>query len=181
MSAFSLTGWDLFAVAIILISSIMAFARGLMREVFSIVAFIAAGFAAVLFAPMFEQLAAGLVQVALLRILVVGGVIFIAVFILITVATSSLAKALHKSGEIGALDRAAGLVFGAGRGILVLALVVVLFHHVTGPSAPMPDWLLKARTYPVLDSAARGIEVFVPKARDYINERRKTESAAPPT
>ncbi len=45
----------------------------------------------------------------------------------------------------------------------------------------MPDWLIKARTYPVLDSAARGIEVFVPKARDYINERRKTESAAPPT
>jgi membrane protein required for colicin V production len=181
MSALHLTGWDLFAVSIILLSSIMAFARGLLRELFSILAFIGAAAAALYIRPLLSPLVMNFVQPAIMAELLTAGVLFLGVFVIITFATSSLAKTLHKSGEIGALDRGAGLVFGAARGILVLALIVLLLHHVTGPSAPMPDWLTSARTYPVLNGAANGLEAFVPKARDYINEKRKPESAAPPT
>ncbi len=104
MSAFSLTGWDLFAVAIILISSIMAFARGLMREVFSIVAFIAAAAAALYARPLLSPLLKNFVQPALMAELLAALVLFLVVFVIVTVATSSLAKFAHKSGEIGALD-----------------------------------------------------------------------------
>mgnify|MGYP000091251164 CR=1 FL=1 len=111
--------------------------------------------------------------------LAAAGILFLGVFVIVTVATSTLAKAIHRSGEIGALDRGAGLAFGAARGILALALFVVLWHHITGPSAPMPDWLAKARTYPALNVVANGLETLIPKAQDYINEKRKAESAAP--
>ena len=181
MSGLELTGWDFFAVSIILLSSVMAFARGLMRELFSILAFIGAALAALVLRPILSPLVMNFVQPALMAELLTAGVLFLGVFVIITFATSSLAKALHKSGEIGALDRGAGLVFGAARGILVLALIILLMHHVTGPSAPMPEWLTKARTYPVLNSVSDGLEAFVPKAKAYIDERRQSESASPPT
>lgn len=179
MGGFELTWFDLVVVAIVLISSIMAFARGLLREVFSIVAFIAAAAAALYLRPLLTPLLSGFIQQALFAELAAAGILFLGVFVIVTVATSTLAKAIHRSGEIGALDRGAGLVFGAARGILALALFVVLWHHITGPSAPMPDWLAKARTYPALNVAANGLEALIPKAQDYINEKRKAESAAP--
>jgi len=110
-----------------------------------------------------------------------AGLIFIVVFIVITLLTSTVAKAAHKSGEIGALDRGAGLLFGAARGVLVLALFVLLMRHITGaPQAPMPDWLSGARTYPVLAKAADALDVFVPEARDYIKAKAHSESLPKP-
>lgn len=175
------TAFDFAVIAIILISSIMAFARGLLREVFSIVAFIGGAIAALYVRPFVTPLLTGFIQPQILAELAAAGILFLGVFVIITFLTSTAAKAIHRSGEIGSVDRAAGLAFGAARGVLVLALFVLLMRHITGESAPMPDWLSKARTYPVLESAAKGLETFVPKARDYINERRQPESALPPT
>jgi membrane protein required for colicin V production len=179
MGDLHLNAFDLAAIAIILISSIMAFARGLLREVFSIVAFIGAAAAAyygyAFVAPMLSAIGPPTIAKLAAAIL-----LFIVAFVIITVLTSTLAKAAHKSGEIGALDRGAGLLFGAARGVLVLALFVLLMRHITGaPQAPMPNWLADARTYPVLESAAEGIESFVPQARDYIKEKRAAESGSP--
>jgi membrane protein required for colicin V production len=179
MAGMTLTWFDLIVVIIILISSIMAFARGLLREVFSIVAFIGAAIAALYLRGALTPLLSNFIHQALFAEMAAAVILFLGVFVVVTVATSSLAKAIHRSGEIGALDRGAGLIFGAARGVLALALFVVLWHHITGPSAPMPDWLAKARTYPVLNVAANGLEAFVPKAQDYINERRRAESATP--
>jgi membrane protein required for colicin V production len=183
MSGLHLTVFDFAAVAIVLLSSIMAFARGLLREVFSIVAFLVAAWLVVLEANhrLIAPLVEGVVQPKLLADGITWAAVFLLVFALVTVLTSSLAKAIHRSGEIGALDRGAGLVFGAARGVLVLALFVLLMRHITGaPQAPMPDWLSQARTYPVLESAAKALEAFVPEARDIIKEKQKSESGAPP-
>lgn len=179
MAGMTLTWFDLIVVVVILISSIMAFARGLLREVFSIVAFIGAAAAALYLRPLLTPLLSTFIHQTLFAEIAAAGILFIGVFVVVTVGTSTLAKAIHSSGEIGALDRGAGLVFGAARGILALALFVVLWHHITGPTAPMPDWLRNARTYPVLNVAANGLEAFVPKAQNYINERRRAESASP--
>ncbi len=55
-----------------------------------------------------------------------GLLIFLVVFIAITVVTSAVAKTAHQSTEIGSFDRAAGLAFGILRGVLVVALFVLL-------------------------------------------------------
>ncbi|MGE3302143.1 MAG: CvpA family protein [Hyphomonadaceae bacterium] len=173
------TAFDFLAIAIILISSIMAFARGLLREVFSIVAFVGAAVAAIYLRPVLSPMLRDLVRPAILAELAAAGILFLVVFVAITLLTSTVAKAAHRSGEIGAIDRGAGLVFGAARGILVLALAILLMRQVTNENTPMPKMVAEARTYPVLSSVAEGLEAFVPKAKEAISKRNGAESAPP--
>jgi membrane protein required for colicin V production len=177
MEGLGLTAFDAVALAVVLISAVMAFARGLIREVFSIVAFFAAILAAIwgyrYVAPMLE----GAVGNPLFATLFAGFLIFLVVFVAITVITSIVAKAAHSSGEIGALDRGAGLLFGAARGILIVSLFVLLVRAVTGPpeTAPpsaTPSWMQEAKLYPFFSSTASVLESLGPQARTYIRERR---------
>lgn len=184
MEGLGLTAFDAVALAVVLISAVMAFARGLIREVFSIVAFFAAIFAAIwgyrFVAPMLE----GAVGNPLFATLFAGFLIFLVVFVAITVVTSMVAKAAHNSGEIGTLDRGAGLLFGAARGILIVSLFVLLVRAVTGPAevAPQaitPSWMTEAKFYPFFDRTASVLEGLGPRARTYMREREAETSAEP--
>ncbi len=181
------TWFDFAALVVLGLSGVMAFARGLIREVFSIIAFIGAAIAAVFFAGMlrpmvesFTPLSGPLASVA------AGLVIFLVVFIVITVVTSTVAKTAHQSTEIGSFDRAAGLAFGVLRGVLVVSLFVLLMRQTmvedtTQPADPMQDAIRGARTYPIYDSVASALEAVLPQARQRahdIIERRRGESSA---
>jgi membrane protein required for colicin V production len=180
MEALSLNAFDAIALAIILISGIMAFARGLLREVFSIVAFIGAALAALYLRHFVVPLLAGMFQPPIVAEIAAAILVFLVVFIVITVFTSMLAKAVHQSAEIGMLDRLAGLAFGVLRGVLILALFVLLMRHITGaPQAPMPAWLTQARLYPILEKAAVTLESVIPEARNYIREKAAPDAAQP--
>jgi membrane protein required for colicin V production len=186
------TWFDFAALVVLGLSGVMAFARGLIREVFSIIAFIGAAIAAVFFAGLlrpivesFTPLSGPLASVA------AGLLIFLVVFIVITVITSTVAKTAHQSTEIGSFDRAAGLAFGILRGVLVVSLFVLLMRQTTvedttQPADPMQDAIRGARTYPIYNGVASALEAVLPQARDRardIIDRRESESAPipPPT
>lgn len=176
MEGLGLTWFDTAALAVVLISGLMAFARGLIREVFSIVAFGAAFVAAWLGYGLLAPSLEGMLGNLLFASIGAGFLIFLVVFVGVTVLTSVIAKAAHQSEEIGALDRAAGLFFGAARGILIVALCVLILRAVTGPAettpqAPRPDWLTQARLYPFFERAAIVLERMGPKAGAYVRER----------
>jgi membrane protein required for colicin V production len=180
MEALSLNAFDAVALAIILISGIMAFARGLLREVFSIVAFIGAGLAALYLSHMVVPLLAGTFKPPIVAEFAAAILVFLVVFIAVTLVTSMLTKAVHQSPEIGMLDRLTGLAFGVLRGVLILALVVLLMRHITGaPQAPMPTWMTEARLYPILEKAAVTVESVIPKARNFIREKTAPDQAQP--
>jgi membrane protein required for colicin V production len=184
-----LTWFDFAALVVLGLSGVMAFARGLIREVFSIIAFIGAAIAAVFFAGMLRPVVESFTPISgWLASVVAGLLIFLIVFIVITVITSTVAKQAHQSTEIGSFDRAAGLAFGILRGVVVVALFV-LFMRQTGvqdpsePADPMQDSIRNARTYPIYDGVASGLEAILPQARQRardIIERREGESAPIP-
>lgn len=187
MDGIGITWFDLAALAIVAFSAIMAFARGLIREIFSIAAFIGAAIAAVYLAergrPIVEKLTS---LEGSLATVAAGLLIFLVVFFLIMLLTSVVAKTAHQSTEIGAFDRAGGLAFGALRGVLVVALFVLLMRQTTdspivSPQAAMPAAIVNARTYPIYESVAIAIERLLPQARqrahDIIENRRQPESA----
>ncbi|MBN8606675.1 MAG: CvpA family protein [Caulobacterales bacterium] len=179
------TWFDFAGLVVLGLSGVMAFARGLIREVFSIIAFIGGAIAAVFFAGMlrpfvesFTPLAGPLASVA------AGLLVFLVVFIVITVITSTVAKTAHQSTEIGSFDRAAGLAFGILRGVLVVSLFVLLMRQTTdAPADPMQDAVRGARTYPIYSSVASALEAVLPRAgqraRDIL-ERQEGESAPIP-
>lgn len=185
------TWFDFAALVVLGLSGVMAFARGLIREMFSIIAFIGAAIAgyysAGLLAPFVESvtpLSGWLAAVA------AGLLVFLVVFIVITVIVSSVAKQAHQSTEIGSFDRAAGLAFGILRGVLVVSLLVLVIRSTIGsdtttPADPMRDAIRGARTYPIYDSVATALEVILPRAseraRDIIDRREGESAPIPPT
>lgn len=184
------TWFDFAALAVLGLSGVMAFARGLIREMFSIIAFIGAGIAAFYFAQPLAPLMQRVTPFSgLVAVIAAGLAIFLVVFITITVIVSSLAKTAHQSTEIGSFDRAAGLAFGVLRGILVVSLLVLLVRRttdsdITASADPLQDSIRGARTYPMYDSVASVLEVILPRAgeraRDMIERRRGESATIPP-
>jgi membrane protein required for colicin V production len=185
-----LTWFDFAALVVLGLSGVMAFARGLIREVFSIIAFIGGAIAAVFFAGMLRPLVESVTPLSgPLASVAAGLLIFLIVFIAITVITSTVAKQAHQSTEIGSFDRAAGLAFGVLRGVLVVSLFVLLMRQTepaepTSPADPMQDAIRGARTYPIYDGVARGLEAVLPQARertrDMINGQKGESAPIPP-
>jgi membrane protein required for colicin V production len=177
--------FDIVALVVIGLSSIMAFARGLIREVFSIVAFVAALIAALTGHRLLLPYLDGMINNPLIAAIASGVLIFLIVYIAITILTGILAKAAHSSGEIGALDRGGGLIYGFARGFLIIAVAVVMVRSVTGPSdttpqAAQPEWLTKAQTYPYFEQAAVVLEGLVPKFNDYMKQRHQEGKSVVP-
>jgi membrane protein required for colicin V production len=195
-----LTWFDFAALAILGLSGVMAFARGLIREVFSIIAFIGGGvagyFLAVPLAPFIQNVTP---LDSWLAALAAGLLVFLVVFIAITLIVSSLAKTVHQSTEIGGFDRAAGLAFGILRGVAFVALGVLLLRQTSDPALPVepPDNVAEchatydqlqgavrcARSYPMYEAVAAAFAVVLPRVQQRtsdIIERRRGESAPIP-
>lgn len=177
--------FDIIALVVIGLSSIMAFARGLIREVFSIVAFVAALIAALAGHRLMLPYVDGMINNPLIAAFASGVLIFLIVYVGITILTGILAKAAHSSGEIGALDRGGGLIYGFARGFLIMAVAVVMVRSVTGPSdttpqASAPEWLTSAQTYPYFDKAAQALEGLVPQFNDYMKKRHEEGKSVVP-
>ena len=186
---FGLTWFDFAAFIIVAMSGVMAFARGLIREVFSIVAFIGAAIAGVFFSPMFQGMVENLTDFEGSPARLAAGVaIFLIVYIAVTVVTSAVAKTVHQSTEIGKFDRAAGLAFGVLRGVVIGALLVLFLRNTAeNPSNPresMPEDIVSARSYPIFETVAVAMETTLPqaqqRARDIIENGSRAESTPIP-
>src|SRR5262245_21983936 len=95
-----LTWLDFACLVVLGVSGVMAFARGLIREVFSVIAFFGGGIAAVFFAGVMRPFIESVTPLSGWLAAVAGGLlVFLVVFIVITVITSTVAKQAHQSTE----------------------------------------------------------------------------------
>ena len=185
-----LTWFDFAAAAVVLLSAVMSFARGFIRELFSVIAFVA-GIIAALFL-FFSGITRPIVENftplnGMLADLAGGLAVFLIVFIIITVITASLAKTAHESTEVGSFDRAAGLAFGLLRGVLFVSALFVLPVHLMGADQGEAGFyrnaVVNARTYPIYSSVASAILMLAPKGQQRVRdiiERQRGESAPIP-
>ncbi|NSY37152.1 CvpA family protein [Leisingera sp. ANG59] len=131
---------------VIVVSALLAYSRGFVREAMAIAGWIAAGVLAFIFAPQVEPLMA--------EIPVIGDFIadscelsiiaaFAAVFALALIVVSfftPLFSTLVQRSALGGLDQGAGFFFGVLRGILLIAIAFFLYDVVmTGQSFTIVD------------------------------------------
>ena len=138
---------DGIALALVVVSAILAWARGLVRETLAIAGWVVAAAAAFAFAPAVEPL---MREIPVLRDVIGGscelGVLagFVAVFaaalIVMSLFTPLLAGAVQNSA-VGPIDQGLGLVFGVVRGVALIAVAFVVYDRVLGGAggAPMVD------------------------------------------
>jgi membrane protein required for colicin V production len=129
---------DGIVLAIIIVSAILAYARGIVRETLSILGWIVAGIAAFAFAPAVEPL---IREIPVLRdvigancelgILAGFAVVFAIALVIVSLFTPLLSGAVQNSA-IGPIDQGLGLLFGVARGVLLVAIALVVYDRVLG-------------------------------------------------
>ncbi|MBV5276145.1 MAG: CvpA family protein [Lamprocystis purpurea] len=116
---------DIAIVAIILVSALIGLARGLIREVLSLAVWVAAlGVAYLYHKGVADALTAQIAQPNVRAGVAFVGLVLI-VLILGSIIGALLTALIDKTGLTG-LDRLLGLIFGAGRGGVVVAMAVFL-------------------------------------------------------
>ncbi|MAN46901.1 MAG: CvpA family protein [Hyphomonas sp.] len=152
----SITAFDAIAVAVIVISAIMAFARGFLREVATLGAFIGALAAAYYARKFFRDDLASLVPEGMepwtadLFLVIVA---FIIVYVIVAWLGQRLSKNIQGADGIGMFDHIAGLFFGIARGFIALVFFAVLLNLALDDSR-IPDWIQNSATYPALSNMA---------------------------
>lgn len=131
---------DAVVAGVLLLSGVLAWSRGFVREMLSIGGWILAAFAALYLAPWLDPLlreapaigsflssSCSLAKLAAFSVAFAGSLIVISIF------TPLLSNAVEES-VLGPLDKAAGFLFGVARGVVLVAVVYLIYLQIVPPA-----------------------------------------------
>jgi membrane protein required for colicin V production len=155
-----MNAFDLAIVAIIALSALFAFARGIIREVIALGAWIAGFIAAIAYAGALANALPWLNMTPVAKQALAFVLILVVVLIVGALIARVLAGLIRAVG-LGFMDRILGLVFGVARGLIV----VVAFALVAGVTAlPKRDWWQNSTLGEPLAQAALSLKPYLPRA-----------------
>ena len=129
-------------LAIMFISAVLAMIRGFVREVLSIVSWVAAAVAAFLLYERVLPYAKQYIPQELVAAGVSAAAVFLVTLVIVSYITMRISDFVLDS-RIGALDRTLGFVFGAVRGLLLVVVAMMFFNWFVQPDQ-QPEWVLDA-------------------------------------
>ena len=124
-----MNGTDYAIIVLLAISCIAGLLRGLLREVISLLTWVAAVWLAWQFSSVLEPHLGGALREAAVRPWAARAVIFIGV-LLVGAAVGAAVNHFVRLSLFSGLDRLQGFVFGLLRGIVVLGVLAMLCHAV---------------------------------------------------
>ncbi|RWM19330.1 MAG: CvpA family protein [Mesorhizobium sp.] len=166
-------------VGFTLVSAMLAMVRGFSREILSVISWIAAAAAAFFFYQPVLPYVQPYVDNEKIAMAAAAGIVFIVALIVVSVITMKLADWIIDS-RVGALDRTLGFLYGAARGILVVAVALLFFNWLAGTKAP--SWVANAKSRPLLESIGAKLESLLPEdPENAILNRLNPNQPAPET
>jgi membrane protein required for colicin V production len=157
-----LTLFDIIALAVLGVSALVGIVRGALREITTVVALIAAGFAAVFALRFVGPMARAALHPAWLGNTAALLIIFMVVYVVLRIIGASLVRGLHQTSALGAVDRLVGGGLGLLRGLILLG-VAYMAIHLAPPAAGLPGWITSAKLYPLSAKCAQVIRTVAPK------------------
>ena len=175
---------DYIVIGVVLLSGLLALMRGFLRELFSLIAWAGAYFAATKFYAPALPLAHHYLKNEQAAEWGAMAIVFVAVLIVLMIVGHFFC-ALIKGTALTAVDRTLGFFYGMARGFLVVSLLylsaVMIFwpdldtaeqtQQENGERNPAPELLVQAKTRPLLAYGAQVLRILVPK--EMINKNLK--------
>ena len=134
----SFTIVDGIVALILVISAILAFSRGFVREVMSILGWLIAGVAAFVFAPQVKPIVQEIPYLKDLignncdfAILASFAAVFAGVLVVVSIFTP-LFSGLIANSALGPMDRGLGFLFGLARGVVLVAIALIVYDIAIG-------------------------------------------------
>jgi membrane protein required for colicin V production len=153
---------DLVVLAVLALSGLLAFMRGLVREVLGLGAWLIAAYVASPYGvfPMVQPVMRQQFNDPTTADIIGFGSVFIVTLIVLWVIAGILGG-LVRDSVLGGLDRTLGLVFGIARGAVLVAVLYVL----VGMAVPAEQWpqpILQARALPTVYHGAEWLASQLP-------------------
>jgi membrane protein required for colicin V production len=160
--------------------AVLGFMRGLVQEVTSLIAWIAAIIAVRLFHTPVTAMLEGQVGTPGAAALQGYALLFGGVFMAGKWASRAAGQRARAS-FVGGVDRGLGAGFGALKGLLVATLLFMLaslvYDLAAGGDAKRPDWMTQSRTYPALSATSAALSGVIAARREGTADRRANPSA----
>jgi membrane protein required for colicin V production len=170
------TSFDAVVIAVLTLSTLLAFARGVVRELIALVAWVAGIAGALALTPLVGGWLPEFGGFPWLRYLIAFTAIVIGALVAGAMVAWPLSRAIRAAG-LGFVDRFLGGVFGLARGLL-LVLAFALVAGLTG--VPRTDWWQNASLAGPLAVAALALKPWLPRAlADGLDYSREGAQKAP--
>jgi len=134
------------AVALVVIlSGVLAYSRGLTREVLAIGGWVLAAIGAALLTPLVEPLVreapgvGSFLASSCILSVVTAFTLLMALFLLVLAVFTPLFSSLVLESVFGPVDRVLGFVFGVARGALLIAVAYLLYAELVGNPEDLPQ------------------------------------------
>ena len=154
-----LTAFDVGVGVLVLISAILATARGLTREVLSLATWAGSAAIAIYMWQYHPEIARGYIAEPLVADIATVVVTFIISLIVLHLLTMRIADFVVDS-RVGPIDRTLGFVFGVLRGILI-AIVITIFGTWLLPNN-LPPWAANSQSLPHLQNMGNTLISMLP-------------------
>lgn len=156
------------ALLIVLISALLAFSRGFVREVMSILGWVAAAVVAFTFAPKVEPMVR---EIPILKdligtscelsILAAFAAVFAVALIVVSIFTPLFSGFVSRSA-LGPMDQGLGFLFGVARGVLLIAVALIVYDIAIGTGEGFTE-VENSRSAVLLKDFKTALEAQIPE------------------
>ncbi len=160
MSSLPINIVDLIVIAVLLLSALLALFRGIVKEVLSILGWVAALAATYFLFPVARDIARSYIESRLFADIAAGAALFLPTLILCSLATHWISEQVRASA-VSAVDRSLGFLFGLARGALIVVVAFWVTDRLVAEDT-RPAWLNEAKTRPLAEAGYRwGMELVM--------------------
>jgi len=155
------TGFDAFAILVILASAAAGWVRGGTREIITLLSFVLAAFLSLVSLPLSAPLGRAMIDPDWAGTILAAIAAFLTLYFGIRIAGSVLSKHAQAHPTLGGVDRILGIFVGVGRSLILLGAIHLVIVAAL-PGEKTPRWLSEATLRPVSAGAARAIQIILP-------------------
>lgn len=153
-----MTSFDYLVLAILVVSALMGLLRGLIRELLSLCAYVAAFLGAIWWGPRVSAWLETTLENPLLRTGVSYLVVFLLVLLLVGLLNITLSTLIEKTGLTPA-DHGLGALFGFLRGLVIVLALVTLAGYT---ALPEEAWWQESRLSGACVAAIQHLKLWLP-------------------
>ncbi len=171
-------GLDIILLSIMILSGFLAMLRGLTREMLSIMSWALAALVTLFAYTYFKDTVRSWFDPRALADASLIAVVFIRALIIFSLLTANVSERVLDS-RVGAIDRTLGFVYGLVRGLILVVIAYLIVSQIVEPQN-MPEWVKRAQSLRLIESAGTTIKSFLPDNPESIfNKRERPGSPSP--
>ncbi len=160
MESLGITSFDLVVIVIAALSAIYGLVRGFTHEILSLLAWVAAAIVTLYALPLAQPFLYSWIEPESLAD-VVGVVVIGILSLIIFKLIAGLVGNAVKASPVGVLDRVLGALFGLLRGIFIICVAYLVISWLI-PAKKLPEWILNAKSRPLVEYGASMIASITP-------------------